>query len=198
MSKDEELARWQEEWQSLGDEAGLAKELVARAERDGRKLKISAAREVLGAAFAAAVSAWLVVFTKGKLEVVVVAIAIALFSGAWITHFFTVRAGTFAASGQGIEAFVALTRARMAAATRWNRYAMKWNLVLATLLVPWSVWVFIAHLDAYLAAPWRAVVGFGGWVAIMAGLMFFLRVKAKRLRAEEEAFERELAEAALV
>jgi hypothetical protein len=60
------------------------------------------------------------------------------------------------------------------------------------------LWFFVAHRQAYLAAPWRAVVGFGGAAAILAGIAQWARRKEKTLRAEEEAFERHLAEVQIV
>jgi len=197
MSADEELEQWKSTWQSLGDKATFATELVDRAAREGRKMKRSAAGEVAGAIVSSGICVWLVVFTKGTIEVAAVTTMILLFNGAWLTHFFTVRAGTFATSGASIDAFVALTRARLSAQLRWSGYAKRWLIVLTALLIPWSIWAFVVHRAAYLAMPWRAAVGFGGWVAILAGVFAFLLWKEKRLEGEIATFEKEVAEAEL-
>lgn len=197
MTADEELTTWRAEWQSLGGKEGFGKELVERAAKDARKMKRSAAGEVLGALSSSAVCVGLVVKMHGAAEVTAVTAMILLFNGAWLTHFFTVRAGTFSPEANGLDAFVELTRKRIATAIRWNRYAANWTAILSLLLVPWSVWTFLAHKEAYLAAPWRAFVGFGGWVGIMAALLVFLRWKRAKLVLEQERFEKQVAEVSL-
>ena len=197
MTTDEELATWRTEWQSLGGSEGFGRALVERASRDARQMKWSAAKEILGAAFSTVTCGYLVHRLHGSPEVIAVTALILLFNGAWITHFFAVRAGTFEANAKGLDAFVELTRARMKGSLRWNTFGARSTLVLSAALVPWSVWMFLAHEAAYLAAPWRAFVGFGGWMAIMAGLLVFLRWKRTKLVAELDRFERQVAEVAL-
>lgn len=192
-----ELATWRGEWEALGGSEHLASELVARAAKDGKRLHRSAAAEVLAATFSSTVCAWLAVRTHGALEVVTMSGFVLLFNGAWLTHFFTMRAGLFAPSAEGVEAFVALTRKRLTTELRWARAARLWTAAIAVPMVPWCLWVFLAHREAYLAAPWRAVVGFGGVVVILAGVLLYLRNRERKLRCEEESFERHVAEVQL-
>ena len=89
------------------------------------------------------------------------------FNGARITHFFTARAGTFEAMGAGIDDFVALTRRRLATQRKRMAQARRWTtaigigIAIAIAIVPWAVWVFYMHREAYAREPWRAVLGFG-------------------------------------
>jgi hypothetical protein len=192
---DTELSAWRSEWQTLGGQEDLATELVARAAKDGRKMRRAAAIEVLAAVFSSSVCLWLVVRFHGSLEITAMTAIILLFNGGWLTHFFTLRAELFRSSGEGLEPFVELTRKRLATELRWTRFARLWMLGLAIPLVPWAMWVFAAHREAYMAAPWRAVVGFGGAAAIFAGVYVWTRRKERRLKGESVRFERHVAAA---
>ncbi len=197
---DPELERWQGEWQALGGKDDLAALLVARAAKEGRRLRRAALGEVVGAAFSTAICGWLVVRSHGRLEVVAVAGLILLFNGAWLTHFFTSRSGLFGSPSDGgdgalVTAFAVHSRRRLRAERRWTVFARRWMAALGVLLVPWGIWFFIANRVAYRAQPWRGVVGFGVAAAIFAGVYLWAGVKERRLRGEEEALERLLADA---
>lgn len=195
---DAELGAWRGEWQRLGGQDGFAKELISRAARDGRRMRRAAAGEVLGVLFSTATCAWLMVRTRGAVEVVAITVLILVFNGAWLTYFFSVRADLFSASGEGVSAFIALTRRRLATEQRWIRVA-RWAVVaLGGVAVPWGVWTFLAHEQAYRAEPWRAVVGFGGAALILAGVLAFTWFKERRLAAEGRAFERNVADAEML
>lgn len=194
---DTELSAWRSEWQTLGGQEDLAAQLVARAAKDGRKMRRAAAIEVLAAVFSSSVCLWLVVRFHGSLQVTAMTAIILLFNGGWLTHFFTLRAQLFRSSGEGLEPFVELTRKRLATELRWARFARQWMLALAIPLVPWAIWVFAARREAYMAAPWRAVVGFGGAAAIFAGTLVWTRRKERRLRRESDLFERHVADVQL-
>lgn len=194
---DPELAMWRAEWQALGGSENFAAQLVVRARKDGRRMRFSAAGEIGAAILATSVCAWLIVKSHGEPEDVVMTVFIVLFLGAWLTQFFTLRAGTFAASGEGVEAFVALTRRRLVTQRRWTRYAERWTALLAVAVVPWAAWVLHGHWAAYAAQPWRGVVGVGGAAVILAGVFRANRVKGRKLAAETEAFERQLVDVRL-
>lgn len=196
-TSDAELLSWREEWQSLGGQEDFAAELVARAAKDGRRMRRAAAAEVLAAAFSSGLSAWLIIHTEAAIEVVAITAFVLVFNGAWLTHFFLLRAQLFATSGQGADAFVELTRRRLATELRWVTVARKWCVVLAAIVTPWGVWTFFRHKDAYLAEPWRAIVGFGGAAVIFAFVWMQTRRKERKVRAEEMAFERHLADVGL-
>ncbi len=198
MTDDRELEGWRREWQQLGGKADFATAVAARAARDGKRMRRGAAAEVLGVVFSSSVSLWLVVRSRGALDLAVVAGIILLFNGGWLTHFFTVRGALFASSGEAASAFVALTRKRLAAERQWARFAKVWMTALGVALVPWGIWFFVAHQEGYRAAPWRAVVGFGGAAAIFAGGFLWMVRKEKRLGSEAERFERQVADVDIV
>jgi hypothetical protein len=192
MTEQQELEAWRSEWTSLPDVSMFARDVVDRAAREGRSLKRRTAKEIAAVLFSSGMCLWLLLSTHGKAQVVAISVVILLFNGAWITHYFNVRAGTFAASGEGLDAFVALTRKRITADRRWNRYALRWTQILALILVPWSVWMFLGHRDKYLAEPWRALVGFGGEVVILTALFFYLGRQRARLDVNSKRFEEQL------
>ena len=195
--EDAELSTWRGEWQGLGGGEDFAVQLVARARKDGRKLRLSAAAEVLAAAFSTTVCLWLLARSHGSPEVIAMTAFILPFNGAWLTHFFTVRAGTFNAIGAGVDDFVVLTRRRLATQRKWMVLARRWTFAIGIALAPWMVWVFYAHREAYAREPWRGVLGFGMIVVIMAGVYAWTFVKERKLGVEAEAFERHVADVQL-
>lgn len=197
--EDAELATWRGEWQALGGEDDFAPQLVARAAKDGRRMRLGAAAEVVAATFSTSFCVWLLVRSHGSAQVVAMSAFILLFNGAWLTHFFTMRAGLFGnhAVGEGALVFVELTRRRLATQRQWMVAARRWTLALGAIVFPWAIWVFLAHKEMYMAEPWRAVVGFGGVVVILGGVYAWTHVKERRLRAEGEAFERHIEEVKL-
>lgn len=197
MTDDPELSSWREEWQSLGGGEDFAAALVARATRDGRRLRLSALGEVFGVLVSTSICIALMVRSHGAIDVLAITALILMFNGGWLTYFFTLREGAFGSSGQGTEAFVALTRRRFAIDRRWIQFSRKWTIALVALLIPWSAWAIYRHRDAYRAEPWRGAVGFGVMAAILIGLFFWLRFKERRTIAREAAFEREIARADL-
>ncbi|MDB4941592.1 MAG: hypothetical protein JWP97_1126 [Labilithrix sp.] len=192
---DHELGAWRAEWNTLGGREDLAAELVARAAKDGSRMRRAAVAEVLGAVFSSSICVWMVVRSHASLEITAMTAVILLFNGGWLTHFFTLRARLFGAAGEGLAPFIDLTRQRLATELRWARLARRWMMALAAPLLPWAAWVLAAHRGAYLAAPWRAVVGFGGAAAIFGGVWVWTLRRETRLRGESELFERHLADA---
>lgn len=191
---DAELSTWRGEWQGLGGSEDFAAQLVARARKDGRKLRLSAAAEVLAALFSTTVCLWLLARSHGSPEVIAMTALILPFNGAWLTHFFTARAGTFDALGASVGDFITLTRQRLATQRKWMAQARRWTIAIGIAIVPWALWVLYAHRDAYAREPWRGVVGFGTIAVILAGVLAWTFVKERKLGAEAEAFERHLAD----
>lgn len=189
---DSELKSWQREWQSLGGGADFAAALAERARLDGRKLRTSTLGEIGGVIVSTSICVWLLVRSRGAIEVVAMLACILIFNGAWLTYFFTLRGGAFSASGETTEAFVALTRRRFAIDRRWVQFSRRWTYALLALITPWAIWFATKHADAYRAEPWRAAVGFGGVAVILTGLLLWLRHKERRTRENEAAFEAEL------
>jgi hypothetical protein len=196
-NQDPELSAWRSEWQGLGGREDFAAAVVARAAKDGRRARRVVVREVLAALLLLVWSCWMVARSRGAPEVLAMVGFILVFTASWLTYLLALRVDFFEGSGEGVEAFVALTRRRLAIEGRWLRFVERWTLVLGVAIVPWSVWWFAVHRERYLAEPWRAVVGFGGVAAILAGVVFWMRRKQQKLRVEERAFERCVNEAQL-
>ena len=106
----------------------------------------------------------------------------------------TLRQGSLRAAGTGLDAFVELTRRRLADDLKWNAFGRRSTLALALFLLPWSVWMFLRHYDKYVAEPWRAFVGFGTVAVILGGLLAYQRHKQRALEADRERLESLVAE----
>lgn len=192
---DPELSSWQREWQTLGRGEDFAAALSERARRDGRRMRASALGEVLGVVFSTSVCVWLSVRSHGAIEVVAVVTFILVFNGAWLTYLFTLREGAFSSSGESTDAFIELTRRRIAIDKRWVLFGRRWTLGILAFVAPWAVWFSYRHYAVYRAEPWRAAVGFGSVALILGGLFLWLRRKERRIRQDEAAFEAELTRA---
>ncbi len=192
--EDAELERWKREWQSLGGRDGLAMELAERVVKDGRRLRRGAVIEIVAAAFSTLGCTWLLVRTHGDLLVVLVCSAILIFNGIWVTRMLTLRQGSLRAAGTGLDAFLELTRRRLADDLKWNAFGRRTTLGLALFLVPWCVWMFVRHQEMYMAEPWRAVIGFGTVAVILVGLFAYQRHKLRALEADRERLESLVAE----
>ncbi len=196
-NEERELAGWQAEWSEIADLPAFERAIGARAFRDRRRLFVAAAGEVGGAIFGIAVIAWLVARSHGSAFILSVAIPLLVFFGAWLARFFEARRGLFRAPGQTVAAFVDLTRKRLTTEIEWMRFARRSTTLLAVAAVFWAVWAFVKHFDQYAAEPWRAVVGFGGVVVILAGLAWWIPRKHARLTGELARFEEVVGRASL-
>lgn len=192
-----ELESWKAEWQSLGGREGLAAELAERVRKDGRRLRRTFAVEALAALAVTGYCAGLLL-RNPKPVVVAYCVVALLFNGVWMTRLLTLREGTMRAVGEGLDAHLDLTRRRLADDLRWNHFTRRGVQVLAVLLTPWSIWMLVEGREFYAAAPWRAVVGFGGLVVILAAITITQRRKQKKLEAERARFEALVGERTLV
>jgi hypothetical protein len=195
---DRELAGWQREWQTMGGDDELKREvLLRRVRRDGARMRLAAAGEILAAAASSAFCIWLVVKSGGAILTVALAAGVLFFNGAWLMRFFTTRQDLFggravADLGGGLDAFVELTRRRFAAELGWTRFVRRCTIVLAVASFPWCLAMAVNGWAFYRAEPWRAVVGFGGVAVIFAGLFSWSRRKERRLREESARFDASL------
>lgn len=188
IERDEELSRWQAEWQSLGGRDRWVAELADRVRRDGRRIRRGIARDIGAASLSTLLSIGLLARSRGELVTVVVCAAILVFNGVWVTRLLTLRRGPPAADAS-LDAYVALTRQRQEDAVRWVGFAARSTWVLAIGLVPWAIWAFVARYPLYRAEPWRAGVGFGGAAVILGATFAWLRWKRRRLLDEQARFE---------
>jgi len=187
--EEKELAGWRAEWQTLGDVSALTAELSARCARDGRRLRRSLARELVAAAFSSVVAAGLIVRTRGLLPVVVICSAILVFNGVWATRFLLAQNAVLGEEGEGLDAFVSLTRRRLASERSLSRFAWNANVAISAFLGPAIAWLLVARWERYREHPWNGVVGVSIAVVIHVGVFLVLRRKRAHLDEEERRFE---------
>jgi hypothetical protein len=166
---DSELEQWRAQWLANGDEHAITYDLQARAKRDARRLRRTAAWEVASCAFGAILLTTLVVRGKGRLEVTAPAMAIVAFSGVRLAQFFAERRDLFAHAELATDEYMQVTYKRLEVATRWTTTTQRWLAVLALAITPWCGWMAIAHFHTFAAEPWRALVGFGSVALIFVG-----------------------------
>lgn len=192
-AEEKELEMWREEWQSLGGREGLMIELVAQAKRDATRIRRSKLTEVGAGVFACSVGLWFAM--GGKPGAIVLCAGLFLFNGIWLTRLFTLRAEE---QGTPLDDFVALRRKRLELDLKWNAFARRATIGLGLALAPWAAWMAWAGRGFYAAEPWRAAVGFGGIVVILAGVLHALAKARSKIGAERERFETLVAERTLV
>ncbi|MFO0741050.1 MAG: hypothetical protein U0270_34445 [Labilithrix sp.] len=191
--EEKELEMWREEWQSLGGREGMMNELVAQAKRDATRIRRSKLTEVGAGVLACSVGLWFAM--GGKPVAIVLCAGLFLFNGIWLTRLFTLRAEE---QGTPLDDFVALRRKRLELDLKWNTFARRATIGLGLALVPWAAWMAWTGRAFYAAEPWRAAVGFGGIVVILAGVLYALAEARSKIGTERERFETLVAERTLV
>lgn len=195
MTEEKELEMWREEWRSLGGREGLMKDLAAQAMKDAKRIRRSKVMEVVASVAVCAFWLSVAIGSHGKPINVAMCSAMFLFAGIWLTRLFTLRAEE---EGTATDDFIALRRKRLELDSRWNDFSRRAAIGLGIALTPWAAWMAYTGRDFYAAEPWRAVVGFGGIVVLLAGVLYGLARKRKKLSAEREHFETLVAERTLV
>ncbi|MFN7700120.1 MAG: hypothetical protein ACK6CU_30960 [Deltaproteobacteria bacterium] len=195
--EDDELAAWRASWQALGDTEDLAADLALRAKRDARLLHRAAAAQVLASALAILGASALALRSSGRPENLVLLALIALFCGVWLALFFSSRASVFASDAEGLDAFVRLTRKRLAVELRWCTTARRATAALCVALAPWGGWLLWRRWDLYAEEPWRAVVGFGGAALVVGLVVWGLGHRERGLREVQRRLEERLDQASL-
>ena len=143
------------------------------------------AAEVIAAVALVVFWAW-VLSRSPPPALVAVAIASLLFVGADITYLFSNRAGLLRAAATTTDEWMVLLRKQVDADLRWNRFLIGVCTVAAVFGAVWAPWMFWTFADEYLAAPWRAVIGFGGYFALVFGMLAWFRRTRRRLVARQE------------
>jgi hypothetical protein len=192
MTEEKELEMWREEWQSLGGREGLMKDLAAQAVRDAKRIRLSKLTEVSSAIVSSAVALYFAMYLRAV--GIAMCAGIFFFNGVWLTRLFTLRAEE---QSTALDDFIGLRRKRLELDLKWNAFARRATIGLGLACFPWSAWMLHAGWDLYRAEPWRAVVGFGGIVVILAGVLFGLGRKRKKIADERERFETLVAEKTL-
>ncbi len=187
--QDSELEGWRQGWQALGGREDLARSLAARVQEDGRRLRRELVTEMGWAVALSALCVWLLVDSEGKPVVAVACAGSLLFTGVWVTRLLTLKYGAANVGDSGLDAFVELTRQRLADDLQWHLFRRR-SLHIATLLiVPWVAWALSERYSLYRAEPWVGLAEVGLLVALLVGAFFYLPRKVRALEAARDRFE---------
>jgi hypothetical protein len=175
-------------WDELGADfrnggAPIAPDEVRRFRR---RQQGKVAIEVVASAVLVGVAGWILSRSPPPAAIAIL-IAALLFVGVDLTYLFTNRAGLLRASASTTDEWLALLRKQADADLRLNRFATRVCIVAAIIGVGWAPWMFFTFPAEYMAAPWRAVVGFGGYFAFVGATLLWLRWKRRQLVARREA-----------
>ena len=187
--QDTELEGWRQGWQALGGRADLARSLAERVKQDGRRLQRELVSEMAWAAASSALCVWLLVDSGGKPVVAVACAGTLLFTGAWVTRLLTLKYGAASGADSGLDAFVELTRRRLADELKWQLYRRRSLDVAALLIVPWTIWALTERYSLYRAQPWVGIAEVGLLVGLLVGLFIHLPRKIRALEAARDRFE---------
>jgi hypothetical protein len=187
--QDTELQGWKLGWQSLGGRDDLARSLADRVRPDRRRLRRELITEMAWAAASTALCVWLLVDSGGKPVVAVACAGTLIFTGVWVTRLLTLKYGASNAADSGLDAFVELTRRRLADDLKWHLFRRRSLDMAALLIVPWTLWALTERYPLYRAEPWVGVAEVGSLLALLIGLFIYLPRKVRTLEAARECFE---------
>lgn len=112
-----------------------------------------------------------------------------IFTGGYMVYLFANRNGLLRASAADSASWRALLRKRIEADLRWNRFLTRFCVGAAAFGLIWGPWMTIHHAGVYRAEPWRAVLGFGVYYAVLLGLWLGQRRARARLVAERSRLD---------
>lgn len=186
---DVELEDWKRQWQGLGGREDLARSLAERVARDGRKVRRDLALEMVAAAASTATCVWLLVDSNGKPVVAVACAGILFFTGVWVTRLLTLKYASARAEISGLDAFIGLTRQRLADEIKWQTFRRRALNVMTLLIVPWTIWAISERFALYPRNPWLGVAELGLLLGILIAAFTHLPRKIRRLQASLQRFD---------
>ncbi len=186
---DLELERWQRQWQALGGREDLARSLAARVQHDTSRIRRELALELAAAAGSIALCLWLVVHHEGKLVVTAICAVSLVFTGVWVTRLLTLKLSSSPAETSGLDAFVELTRRRLADDIQWHTFRRRSLVVLVPLLLPLTAWAAVARYDHYRAQPWLAAAEGALLVGLVVGAALHINHKLRCLESARARFD---------
>jgi hypothetical protein len=187
--QDSELEGWRRGWQALGGRDDLARSLAARVQADGRRLRRELITEMGWAAASSALCVWLLVESEGKPVVAVACAGSLLFTGVWVTRLLSLKYGGEKGADSGLDAFVELTRRRLADDLKWHLFRRRSLDIAALLMVPWVAWALSERYSSYRAEPWVGLAEVGLLIALLVGFYIHLPRKVRALEAARDRFE---------
>jgi len=186
---DVELEEWQRQWQELGGREDLSRSLAERVARDGRKARRDLALEIVAAAASTATCVWLLVDSRGKPVVAVACAGVLVFTGVWVTKLLTLKHGSSHADVSGLDAFIALTRQRLAEEIKWQTFRRRGLNVMTLLIVPWTIWAVWQRYPLYQSNPWLGVAEVGLLLGVLIVAFTHLPRKLRGLQASLRRFD---------
>ncbi|WP_373047125.1 hypothetical protein [Vulgatibacter sp.] len=115
---------------------------------------------------------------------VALGLASTIFLGVYLTYLFLNRHAALRGSDAPTTAWIEVLRRRVEADLRWNRFLGRSIAGAAILGALWAPWQLAHFWSTYRAEPMRAVIGIGGFYAILGGLWIFRRRQLRQLRAQ--------------
>jgi hypothetical protein len=186
---DLELDRWKQQWQALGGREDLARSLAERVRHDEGRIRRELALEMAAAAGSVALCLWLLVHHQGKPVVAVICAVSLVFTGVWVTRLLTLKLSGSRAETSGLDAFVELTRRRIADDIQWHTFRRRSLFVVVPLALPLAIWAAVVRYDHYRAEPWLAVAEGGLFLALVIGAVVQIHRKLRSLEAARARFD---------
>lgn len=188
MNDDDEWTAWARDFRGAEGEGPSPEAMLAAVRRETRRQWGAYALEVLASV---GLVAFYVLMMRRQRETWFVAMASAnfVFAALWLGYLTYVRRGTWSAAGRDARSFVTLARARREADLRWFRFGRAITAVMLLVVAGWAPFVLQARWAFYAAAPWRAVVGFGGAALIGVGVMVYQTRRVDRAGRELKALD---------
>jgi membrane protein implicated in regulation of membrane protease activity len=183
MTMNDDWTQWSQAWQSA---SAPPPALLQRIRRDRRRQLWNFVGEL--AACLLLVVFYSVLLSRGvPRPMEVLAYANFVFVAVWLGRLFVTFRSTWTPASTDTRSFVELTRRRLHAKLRWLVFVRRCLVVLAVCGAAWITWMTIEFASVYLAQPHRAIVGIGGFAAIVVLVAITTRRKTRET-------ERELAE----
>lgn len=190
---DDEWAAWARDFGGDAEGAPSPAAVLARVRRETWKQRRAYALEVLACVFL--VGFYVAMMGRQRATwFVVMASANFAFAALWLGYLTHTLRGTWSAAAADARSFLALARARRAAEHRWFRFSRGITAAMLVFVAAWAPFVLRARWERYAAEPWRAVVGFGGALAIGVAALVYQGRRIDRAARELEALDASTAE----
>lgn len=148
--------------------------------KERRRLQMSFVTETLAALLV--VVFWIVLWLKKvpmRQPLHAIGAVSILFVLVWVARYLSNLKPVWSAPAEDREMLLHYVYKRQIARVEWLSFYQRAMVGLAVVLALWTPWMFWSFRDAYMSQPWRAMVGFGGWIVIL-GIVFAVVNKRKQ------------------
>jgi hypothetical protein len=159
--------------------------VVRRAHKKKRSMQVRLAIEVL--ASIGVVLFWAPQLPHAGAGTALLGVGSLVFVLAWCVLLWRNQRGTWAADGTLVADFMALERRRIDASLRWTTVLRGSLLAMSVLFLAASPFLLRDGWNLYRQEPWRFVVGFVGFFAIVGALSIYSTVQRKKLTVQRDA-----------